>query len=120
MDIADMIAIRDLLMEWVDSLQGCTIKTISEKESVALAEPLIDTIVQAAEIEGLTHIRMPSGAGHDTQSFAAYVPGGMIFVPCRKGKSHCPDEWIEPQQAADGCRVLLRTVLALAENAESS
>ena len=120
MDIADMIAIRDLLMEWVDSRQGCTIKTISEKESVSLAEPLIDTIVQAAEAEGLTNIRMPSGAGHDTQSFAASVPCGMIFVPCRKGKSHCPDEWIEPQQAADGCRVLLRTVLALAEKAESA
>ena len=47
--------------------------------------------------------------------FAAYVPCGMIFVPCQKGKSHSPDEWIEPQQATEGCQVLLRTVLELAE-----
>jgi N-carbamoyl-L-amino-acid hydrolase len=42
----------------------------------------------------------------------------MIFVPCRKGKSHSPNEWIESQQAADGCQVLLRTVLEMAEQTD--
>ena len=90
-------------------------KTILEKDSVALSESLIGSIVRAAELEGLSNTRMPSGAGHDTQSFAACVPCGMIFVPCRKGKSHCPEEWMEPQQATEGCQVLLRTILELAE-----
>jgi len=40
---------------------------------------------------------------------------GKICIVERKGKSHSPDEWIEPQQAAEGCQVLLRTVLELAE-----
>ncbi len=111
----DMEAIRDLLKEWVEANPGSGMKTILEKDSVALSESLIGSIVRAAELEGLSNTRMPSGAGHDTQSFAAYAPCGMIFVPCRKGKSHCPDEWMESQQAADGCQVLLRTVLELAE-----
>ena len=112
----DMEAVRDLLSEWVETHEGSSMKTILEKDSVALSESLIGSIVRAAELEGFSSIRMPSGAGHDTQSFAAYVQGGMIFVPCRKGKSHSPDEWIEPQQAAEGCQVLLRTVLELAEH----
>ena len=115
MDIRDMVAVRKRLEKWAAATPGASIRPILEKGSVSLNERLIDTIVRSAEVEGLSHIRMPSGAGHDTQSFAASVPCGMIFVPCRNGKSHCPDEWIEPEQAADGCRVLLRTILELAQ-----
>jgi hydantoinase/carbamoylase family amidase len=118
MEKQDVEAIRDLLGQWVEENPGFSMKPILEKESVALSDPLIDTIVRAAEMEGLSCNRMPSGAGHDAQSFAAFVPSGMIFVPCRNGKSHCPDEWIEPRQAAEGCRVLLRTVLELAKKSE--
>jgi acetylornithine deacetylase/succinyl-diaminopimelate desuccinylase-like protein len=61
---------------------------------------------------------MPSGAGHDAQSLAAAgVPTGMIFVPCRRGMSHSPEEWIEPAQAAHGGQVLLRALLGLAARA---
>lgn len=116
----DMEAIRDQLKKWVDDTPGSSMKAILEKDSVALSDSLIETIVHAAEQEGLSNIRMPSGAGHDTQSFAAYVPCGMIFVPCQKGKSHSPKEWIESQQAADGCQVLLRTLLEVAERRDIS
>ncbi|MFB3818946.1 MAG: M20/M25/M40 family metallo-hydrolase [Candidatus Methylomirabilales bacterium] len=72
-------------------------------------------MAQAAAQEGLSCTRMPSGAGHDAQSFAAAgVPTGMVFVPCRRGVSHSPEEWIEPAQAAQGCQVLLRTLLQVA------
>ena len=57
---------------------------------------------------------MPSGAGHDAQSLVPFVPTGMIFVPCRNGVSHSPMELIEESNAADGCQVLLRTLLQLA------
>ena len=79
---------------------------------------MMEIISRAADIEGLPCIRMASGAGHDSQSFVPYVPTGMIFVPCKKGKSHSPDEWSDPQQVADGCRVLMRTILELANRTE--
>jgi hydantoinase/carbamoylase family amidase len=110
----DMEAIRDLIADWVENHSGFGMKTIFEKGSVELSDTLIETVARAAELEGLTHVKMSSGAGHDSQSFAPYVPCGMIFIPCRKGKSHCPDEWIEPGQASEGCQVLLRTILELA------
>ncbi|WP_349549026.1 M20/M25/M40 family metallo-hydrolase, partial [Leuconostoc mesenteroides] len=33
-----------------------------------------------------------SGAGHDAQIIAKYVPTTMIFVPSIKGNSHSPSE----------------------------
>jgi len=116
----DTTAICHLLAEWVGKQTGSSIKTIYEKESVALSESMIDTIVRAAEIEGLSVIRMISGAGHDCQIFAPYVPTGLIFVPSKGGKSHCPDEWTDCDQAANGCRALLRAILELAGGDTSS
>ena len=110
----DMTAIRDLLREWAAAQPNCAVETIYEKDSVALSEAVIATIARAAEAEGVSNLRMASGAGHDAQSFAPYVPTGMIFVPCRNGKSHSPEEWAERRQVADGCQVLLRTLLELA------
>jgi hydantoinase/carbamoylase family amidase len=112
---ADMVHIRDLLKAYASAREGWRVETILEKEATPCAEPLIRAIEEAAGAEGLSCIRMPSGAGHDAQSLAAAgVPTGMIFVPCRRGVSHSPEEWIEPAQAAQGCQVLLRTLLALA------
>lgn len=111
----DMVHIRDLLKAYAGGREGWRVETILEKEGTPCAEPLIRAIEEAADAEGFPCIRMPSGAGHDAQSLAAAgVPTGMIFVPCRRGVSHSPEEWIEPAQAAHGCQVLLRTVLALA------
>ncbi|RJQ64982.1 MAG: Zn-dependent hydrolase [Desulfobacteraceae bacterium] len=115
MNASDMVAVRERLKSWAAAQRNVSVRTIYEKNSVALSEPLIDAVIRAAESEGVSHMRIQSGAGHDTQSFAPYVPSGMIFIPCKNGKSHCPDEWIEPDQAAYGCRVLLRTILDLAE-----
>lgn len=114
----DMEAVRDMLKNWVDGHSGFSMKTILEKGSVALSNTLIDTVSRAAEMEDLSNIKMPSGAGHDTQSFAPRVTCGMIFIPCRKGKSHSPEEQIESRQATEGCQVLLRTVLELAKQME--
>lgn len=36
---------------------------------------------------------MPSGAGHDAMNIASLAPVGMIFIPCRKGISHNPEEY---------------------------
>jgi beta-ureidopropionase / N-carbamoyl-L-amino-acid hydrolase len=111
----DMVHLRDLLKAHAVVREGWRVETILEKAGTPCAEPLIRAIEAAAGAEGLSCIRMPSGAGHDAQSLAAAgVPTGMIFVPCRRGVSHSPEERIEPAQAAHGCQVLLRTMLALA------
>ncbi|MFK7829317.1 MAG: Zn-dependent hydrolase [Congregibacter sp.] len=62
---------------------------------------------------GLSHQRMPSGAGHDAQSLGPISPIGMIFVPSRDGVSHAPAEFTTPQQVTNGANVLLRTLLGV-------
>ena len=38
--------------------------------------------------------RIPSGAGHDAVMMSRIMPVGMMFVRCREGRSHHPDEAI--------------------------
>jgi len=112
---ADMVHLREMLTAYAVEREGWRVQTIFEKDGTPCAAPLVQAVGDAAAQEGLSCIRMPSGAGHDAQSLAAAgVPTGMIFVPCRRGISHSPEEWIEPVQAAQGCQVLLRTLLSLA------
>ena len=49
---------------------------------------------------------MVSRAYHDALFMASVAPTGMIFVPCRDGVSHRPDEWIGEKWLADGVKTL--------------
>jgi len=109
-----MVHLREVLRAYAAARSGWQVDTILEKSGTPCAAPLVQAVTNAAAAEGLSCVRMPSGAGHDAQSLAAAgVPVGMIFVPCRRGVSHSPEEWIEPAQATQGCQVLLRTLLEL-------
>jgi beta-ureidopropionase / N-carbamoyl-L-amino-acid hydrolase len=63
---------------------------------------------------GLSTLAMPSGAGHDSQNMATITPTGMIFVPSKGGRSHCPEEDTEWTDVTNGANVLLNTVVELA------
>jgi beta-ureidopropionase / N-carbamoyl-L-amino-acid hydrolase len=63
---------------------------------------------------GLSHMDMPSGAGHDAMHIASLCPAGMIFVPCERGISHNEIENATPQDLAAGTRVLVEVLEALA------
>lgn len=80
------------------ALTSNTIKDIIEKESNEL---------------NYTSLRMPSGAGHDTQDMALLGPVGMIFIPSKGGISHSPEEYSTIEQMAKGTNVLLNSILSL-------
>jgi hypothetical protein len=65
-------------------------------------------------------MRMPSGAMHDAQVMARLVETGMIFIPSRGGRSHCPEEYSEPGQVEQGTNVLLDAIGVLAGQAPLS
>ncbi len=76
--------------------------------------PLIQSAIEKASMAaGFRSTRLPSGAGHDGVFVARIAPMGMIFVPCREGRSHAPEEWAEPADCANGARVLAETILLL-------
>lgn len=81
-----------------------------DKGSVACDNHLMQVITQAAEESKVSHIVMPSGAGHDANPMAHCLPVGMIFVPSRDGLSHCKEEWTETKDLENGADVLYRAV----------
>jgi ureidoglycolate amidohydrolase len=58
--------------------------------------------------------RMVSRAYHDSLFLARICPTGMIFIPCKDGISHRPDEYASPQAIEDGVKVLALTLAELA------
>lgn len=98
-DVAEVCTRRGVAYEW---------KTADIKHPVALDAALQKSLCAAAEAEGLSHMVLPSGAGHDAMSFAELCPTGMVFIPCRDGVSHNIHEHTELSQIEDGARVLLR------------
>lgn len=76
-------------------------------------ERLRKLVESAASTLGLSHRRMPSGAGHDSQEISHVAPIAMIFVPSAGGISHAPKEYTAPDDIANGVNVLLRTLLAI-------
>lgn len=77
-------------------------------------EPIVATIEQAAQALDFGVMRLPSGAFHDALFASQICPTAMIFVPCRNGISHHPDEYASPEHMKAGTRVLAATLVDLA------
>ena len=77
---------------------------------------VIETICGAAESSGLAFEKMVSRAYHDSLFMARIAPTGMIFIPCRGGVSHRPDEYASPEAIGAGVQVLAETLRQLAEH----
>ena len=83
--------------------------TLTHEERAAPCAPhLRQLIADAIAGEGHRVLNLPSGAGHDAMEMAAMMPIGMVFVRCRGGLSHHPDEHVDDADAAAGARVLHR------------
>lgn len=123
------LEVRDLALDTIDGIRlevGARAEEIGAETGTRFAfqpfylsrpapcAPLVqDGVATAATTLGLASLRMPSGAGHDAQSIAAFAPVGMIFVPSAKGISHSPEEFTAPGDVENGGNVLLQTLLGL-------
>ena len=86
-------------------------------DAPAICEPrLIETIAGVCGERGLPFQRMISRAYHDTLFMAQVCPATMIFIPCRGGYSHRPDEYSSPDQIKRGVEVLASALARLAGN----
>jgi len=92
----------------------CTLDVHTRKADAAMSGRITPIIREAAEACGLSHMDIPSGAGHDAMQFAGFIDTAMIFIPTQDGRSHCKEEFAEAAHLLAGARVLAETVLALA------
>ena len=90
-----------------------TITPINADAPATCSPHIVEAMVQAADENGLGYKKMVSRAYHDSLFMARIAPVGMVFIPCRGGVSHRPDEYSSPQEIENGAKVLARTLAKL-------
>ncbi len=98
-------------------------EVLSDNDPAHCDPQLQQVLLASAAAVGCSAMSMASGAGHDAAFLSRVAPSAMVFVPCRGGRSHCPQEWSEPAQLVAGAAVMLEATLridraALRANAE--
>lgn len=83
--------------------------------AVKLNDCIIDSFDRNCINLGFSSERMLSGAGHDAMVMAEITDVGLIFVPSRNGRSHCPDEWTDYDKLQKGIEVAYESIKNLAE-----
>jgi hydantoinase/carbamoylase family amidase len=84
--------------------------TLVNNSSVQL-DGLVRSKLQAAgESLGYKAMVLESGAGHDVMNMAAQWPSGLIFIKCRNGLSHHPDEFASLEDLQIGTDILTQYI----------
>ncbi|WP_436949741.1 allantoate deiminase [Staphylococcus shinii] len=119
---------QEALNDFAKTIDDC-IRTVSEQEGVEydinlwmdeaptmMDESLVKVVEQAAEqvVCSNDSKMMPSGAGHDSQIFAKYMPTAMLFVPSINGVSHNVTEETNIEDLVKGIEVLKQVLYQLA------
>ncbi len=86
------------------------IEPISDERPAVISPKVLDFLEAVAKDSGCSYRRMPSGAGHDAMHWAERVPTGMLFIPCKDGLSHNPDESAKMEDILTVTRLLEEVV----------
>jgi ureidoglycolate amidohydrolase len=124
LDVRDTdLARRDSVLRQIEQIaHGIAAKrklkialTILNADAPATCDPtVVDALEDACAAEAIAFKRMVSRAYHDSLFMSRIAPTAMLFIPCKNGVSHRPDEYAAPEDLANGARVLARALAALA------
>ena len=100
----------------VEQRRGVKIATemVNADPPATCDEAILMAMEDAAKAAGKSYKRMVSRAYHDSLFMARIAPVAMLFIPCRGGVSHRPDEYASPEWIGGGVHVLARTLATLA------
>ena len=79
------------------------------------APAIIEALSASCAKHGHKFLPMVSRAYHDSLFMSRIAPAGILFIPCRNGYSHRPDEYASPEDITRGVRILAETLARLAE-----
>jgi N-carbamoyl-L-amino-acid hydrolase len=100
-----------------------SVKAEIKEFSVSDGIPELNTDIQkllaeSCSLQNASFKYLPSGAWHDAavlctqkRSDGSTIPVGMLFIPCRAGISHSPQEYSSPARIALGASVLAQAML---------
>jgi N-carbamoyl-L-amino-acid hydrolase len=114
---------RDRVMRKIEAAQ----RLIAKKRKVSVEEQLVNSdapaqcareiskmISSACAKHELSFVPMVSRGYHDSLFMSRIAPVAMLFIPCRNGYSHRPDEYASPEDIGRGVLVLAETLGTLA------
>lgn len=100
--------------------QVCTRREIKYSVEIINIDPpaksgseVLRALVATCSDAGVKFKLMVSRAYHDSLFMARIAPTAMLFIPCREGVSHRPDEYASPEDIARGTYVLALTLAKL-------
>jgi len=123
LDIRDTdLARRDRAMQTIERAS----QTISAKRQVSIQSEVLNAdapadcapevraaLADSCREHGFPFLEMVSRAYHDSLFISRIAPTGMLFIPCRNGYSHRPDEYASPEDIARGALVLAESLARL-------
>jgi ureidoglycolate amidohydrolase len=128
LDIRDTdLARRDGAMQAIERAS----REIATKRQVSIQSELLNAdapadcapevrsaLAESCREHGFPFLEMVSRAYHDSLFVSRIAPTGMLFIPCRNGYSHRPDEYSAPEDIARGALVLAETLAKLSGSAQ--
>ena len=128
LDIRDtVLARRDGVMQTIERAS----QTISAKRQVSIQSAVLNAdapadcapevraaISDSCREHGFPFLEMVSRAYHDSLFISRIAPTGMLFIPCRNGYSHRPDEYAAPEDIARGALVLAGALAKLCSSSQ--
>jgi len=123
LDIRDTdLARRDRAMRTIERAS----QSISVKRKVSIQSEVLNAdapadcaaevraaLAESCRQHGFPVLEMVSRAYHDSLFISRIAPTGMLFIPCRNGYSHRPDEYAAPEDIARGALVLADSLAKL-------
>ncbi|MCM3090697.1 MULTISPECIES: M20 family metallo-hydrolase [unclassified Cytobacillus] len=82
------------------------VKTLVHNPSIQLDEAVMRRLQHSGESLGYKALVLESGAGHDVMNMAAKWPSGLLFIPCKNGLSHHPEEFAAIEDLEMGTKIL--------------
>lgn len=86
------------------------VEPIHEIATTPCDPQLQDRLAKAVEAVGARAIKLPSGAGHDGLMLSKICPIAMLFVRCKRGVSHNPEEYASPADMGLAIAALMRFI----------
>jgi len=123
LDIRDTdLARRDGAMQTIERAS----RDIAAKRQVSIQSELLNAdapedcapevraaLAESCREHGFPFLEIVSRAYHDSLFVSRIAPTGMLFIPCRSGCSHRPDEYAAPEDIARGALVLAESLAKL-------
>jgi ureidoglycolate amidohydrolase len=113
---------RDGVLQTIESAS----QKIAAKRQVSIHSELVNAdapadcapevraaLASSCRQHGFPFLEMVSRAYHDSLFISRIAPTGMLFIPCRNGYSHRPDEYAAPEDIARGALVLAESLAKL-------